>query len=349
MFAAKGRYRVTDHSAPSSALLDPAPVVPNIPERLLLDLNGECNLRCPKCLLHSIEDKAEKEKYIGTMPFDAVMGILDEVAPAKPLIQPNTWGEPLLTPRLRDHLKAMKDRHFAVAMNTNGLTLNEEMARFMVEIRMDALFFSIDATTPETLKKVRGIDKLKKIHTNVEMALRIRGDSVFPRIGVTFTVENENRHEVEAFIAYWTRIVDVVRIGDVYADGHVQGVETPKERTPCHALYQTMPIHWNGDALICCYDSTASHVLGNVFRDGVHAVWHGEGYSRIRHLHETGQWDQLPFCKNCNAWAGYRYEERIEGDLLIRSSPQMTYYNRIDRLRNWSSALKGHIPVSQDD
>ena len=35
--------------------------------------------------------------------------------------------------------------------------------------------FSVDAVTPETLKKVRGIDKLEKIENNVINLVKIRG------------------------------------------------------------------------------------------------------------------------------------------------------------------------------
>ncbi len=323
---------------------DAGPRVPELPERLLLDLRGACNLKCPMCLLHGSDDRAAVEAKIGTMTVDQARRIMDEVMHARPLVQPSMWGEPLLARELRRHIANMKERGIAVAMNTNGLTLTEETARFFVEAKLDSVFFSLDSTTPETLKKVRGVDKLAKIERNVMMMLRIRGDAVYPRIGVSFTVQEENEHEVEAFVERWTRIVDVVRVGVVFEDGRLTGIKLPEERVPCHALYQTMPIHSNGDASICCFDSFGTQVMGNVFADGVKAVWHGEKFNQVRHYHETGQWDKVPFCKDCNAWAGYQYEEEVRDGLLIRRSPQFIYYNRLDRLRNWQENLRGHAP-----
>ncbi len=60
-------------------------------------------------------------------------------------------------------------------MNTNGLLLREDLAEFFVEIEVDAVSISIDATTKETLKLVRGIDKLDKLHKAVETMKRARG------------------------------------------------------------------------------------------------------------------------------------------------------------------------------
>ena len=326
---------------------EPLPV-PDLPERFLMDLHGDCNLSCPMCFRHGGVEKEEKSPFIGTMPVDAVRKVLDEIMVAQPLIQPSTWGEPLIIPELRTHITAMKERGISVAMTTNGLTLTEETAKFFVDIKLDAIFFSMDSMTPETLKKVRGVDKLEKIQRNFMMMLEIRGDAQLPRIGATFTVQEENEHELEEFIEYWTQHADVVRVGGVLSRGRALGMEVPKKRTPCGSLYMTMPIHSNGDALLCCLDSDAEHVMGNVFEDGVNEVWHGEGFTRMRKLHEDGDYDSIPFCKSCDVWAGYAYEEEIKGNLLIRRSPQFIYYNRIDRLKSWGENLRGHETPDPD-
>ncbi|MFQ5955049.1 MAG: radical SAM/SPASM domain-containing protein [Kiloniellales bacterium] len=330
-------------AAPEVSTQAPLPV-PEVPERLLLDLHGACNLRCPMCLLHGSDDRDAVKAKIGTMTVDQAREIMDEVMHASPLMQPSMWGEPLLARELRAHVSDMKKRGITVAMNTNGLTLTEALARFFVEVKLDSIFFSLDSTTPETLKKVRGVDKLDKIKRNLMMMLRVRGDATYPRIGVSFTVQEENQHELDEFVDYWTRIVDVVRVGAVYEDGRLTGIKVPDKRVPCHALYQTMPIHSNGDVSICCFDSFGTEVMGNVFAEGVEAVWHGERFGRVRHFHETGQWDKVPFCKNCNAWAGYQYQEEVRDGLLIRRSAQFIYYNRLDRLGNWHDRLRGHRP-----
>lgn len=317
--------------------------VPDMPERVLLDLHGRCNLKCPMCLVHGLGDEKAKQEAIGTMPMKSAMAILDEVAESKPLIHPELYGEPTLTPNFAMYMAEIKHRGMGVAINTNGLTLNKDFAKLFVDLKVDSVFVSIDAATPETLKVIRGVLKLDKIKRNVEMLLEARGDDISPRIGVSFALQQENECEVDEFVDFWIKKVDVVRVGGVYADGRVYGLATPTERVPCKMLYQSMPIHFNGDALLCCLDGLAKNVMGNVFEDGVHAVWHGEKYSAARHYHETGQWDKVPYCKNCSAWAGGVYEEEIRGDILIRRSPQFVYYNRMDRLKSWQDGvLRGH-------
>lgn len=329
--------------------------VPDLPERYLFDLRTECNLACPMCLLHGAPDSPEKEAAIGKMGVERSRKLLDEIMVAKPLIQPTMWGEPLLAKDLKEQLRMMKERGIAVAMNTNGLTLREEMCRFFVETKLDSIFFSLDSTTPETLKKVRGIDKLEKIKRNVMMMLRVRSEmnAIHPRIGTTFAIQDANRHELEDFVKYWVGIVDCVRTQLVFENGSLPDAEPPGERVPCAMIYHTMPIHYNGDVSICCYDSHRRAVMGNVFTDGgVRAVWHGPKFTELRHLHETGQYDKIPFCKDCNAWSGHVYTEELDEiggvKVMIRRSSQFAYYNRIDRLASWHEHMRGHAGLDQD-
>ena len=304
------------------------------------------------CLVHGLDDQGLKSLAIGDMNFDAVQSIINELPEGHSMIQPNMWGEPTLAPNFREHIEAMKARKQAIALNTNGLTLNEKMQEFVCDVEVDSVFFSIDAVTKETLKKVRGIDKLEKIERNLLSLLAVRGERPLPRIGATFTIQEANEQEVEAFIDRWVPHVDVVRIGSVFEDGKLRGVDVDEQRIPCPALYTTLPIHYDGDALICCLDGLAEHRIGNVLKDGVEAVWNGKEMNRVRQLHEEGRWDEVPLCKDCNAWAGHVYEEVIEEragvKLLVRRSAQFEYYNRVDRLDSWSEDLKGHKPPDHE-
>jgi hypothetical protein len=89
--------------------------------------------------------------------------------------------------------------------------------------------------------------------------------------------------------------------------------------------------------------------MGNVFEKGVKEIWHGEEFAKARYYHETEQWDQVPFCTGCNGWAQYEYSEEIRDGLLIRRSPEYTYYNLIDRLSSWTgNLLGGHKPPPEE-
>ena len=327
---------------------NPSPV-PELPGRVLLDLATDCNLRCPMCPVWGSEDDEAIDTVTGVMDVAASRKLLDEMMMAKPLIQPNMYGEPLLAPNLREQIADMKSRGMAVAMNTNGLTLNESLAEFFVEQQVDSVMFSIDAATRETLRKIRGIDKLENLDAAVFRLMKMRGDADYPRVGVPFTIQDGNRHEVDTFVARWVGVVDVVRMGLIFENGTFPGMETPAERLPCPAIYNTLPVHNDGHVTICCLDGFKTTNMGNVFETSVSEVWDGEEFAKARYYHETGQWEKVPFCQPCNGWAQYSFHEEVRDGLLIRTSPQYTYYNKITRLKNWQgNLLGGHNEPSKD-
>jgi MoaA/NifB/PqqE/SkfB family radical SAM enzyme len=293
------------------------------------------------CPVWGSADNAAIETVKGVMDLEASRKLLDELMAAKPLVQPSIYGEPTLAPNLRERIADMKARGMSIALNTNGLTFRDDLAKFFVDQEVDSVMFSIDSVTKETLKKIRGIDKLEKIENAVFRMMKARGDKLKPRIGVSFTIQDNNRHEVDAFIKRWVGVVDVVRTCPIFENGTFQGVEEPETRLPCPAMYKTMPVHNDGQVTICCLDGFKATNVGNVFKDGVAAVWQGEAFAKIRYYHETAQWDKVPFCKSCNGWAQYEYEEEIRDGIMVRHSPQFTYYNKIERLSNWQGQLLG--------
>ncbi len=319
--------------------------VPDLPDRLLVDFATRCNLRCPMCPVWGLEDDKQIEPLKGVMDLAAARKMLDAFTTVKPMVAPSIYGEPFLIPNVRDVLSEVKKRGMALALNTNGLSLSESLCKFVCDIEVDSIMFSIDSVTKETLKKVRSVDKLAKIESAVFRLMKIRGDREHPRIGVSFTIQDDNRHEAEAFVARWVGVVDVVRMGIVFENGKFPEMVEPPQRVPCPVIYKTLPVHNDGSVRMCCLDGVRATDMGNVFKEGVKEVWHGEEFAKARYYHETAQWDKVPFCKNCNGWAQYEYEEEVRDGLLIRRSPEYTYYNTVNRLTNWKgNLLGGHKP-----
>lgn len=313
------------------------PIVPTIPPRVLLDLQGGyCNLKCPKCLVHG--NQKSKHNLQGQMSLIKAMQVLNQIAPAKPLLQPCLWSEPLLAPNFRKHLIQIRSLNLPISINTNGLLLDEDTANFIVDVGVTSVFISIDATSNEVLSKVRGTNKLFEIEGAVFRLLKARGRRRFPRVGVSFTIEEANRHQMNEFITKWIGHVEVIRVNEYFdSSGQRQSNVSLPARVPCGSLYGTMPIHFNGNVSICCQDGYQKTNMGNVFEEGVAAIWNGAAFSRARRLHENGEYDKIPFCKDCKIWALSVYEEitDLSNALLIRRSPLVTYYNRLDSMDNF--------------
>jgi len=308
--------------------------VPEYPKNVAIGLyEGYCNLKCPKCV--AFGDSRSDTLIRGAMDRENAYRLLDELEGKDTVVALGGCAEPLLQKDCVSYYKEMKDRGMQVHINTNGVLLTEELAQQLIDIEVDCVLVSIDATTKETLKKTRGIDDLDRIEQAVFSLLKARGNRLTTRLGVSFVAEPANESEKDEFISNWLQHVDVVRIAELFRKDDV--FDRPDERGPCSFLFEYMVIHHNGDVPICCWECNGETNLGNVFEQDIKTVWHGEGFQQARHYHETGQFDRIPLCKNCTDWnRNYLKEEETSNGILIRKSPRMTFYNRIDRLSTWT-------------
>ena len=274
-----------------------------MPERLLIDFATRCNLRCHMCPVWGLEDENAIDDVKGIMNLDAARKMLDEFTKAQPMVAPCIYGEPLLIPNLREVLADMKRRGIAVAMNTNGLTLTEELAEFFCEIKVDSVMFSLDFDdTGDAQEGARRRQAGEDRGGRVPHA-RARGDRDLPRVGVSFTQQDTNRHEEQEFVDRWVGVVDVVRMGIVFENGTFPDMVEPPKRVPCGVIYKTMPVHNDGSVRLCCLDGVRATDMGNVFEEGVKDVWHGEAFAKARYYHETAQWDKVPVLQGLQ-WLG---------------------------------------------
>ena len=339
-----------------------------MPEIVRLELTNTCNLACPHCRHHSTE-KRKPENYAGYyktpihMTEEQVAAIFDEVAPYKPSVTLNVANEPMIAKTFPFAIRKIKKCGLAGTFNTNGLGINEELAQLLVDIQYDSVNVSVDALTPETLKKARGITRLDKLIANVELLIKTRGDKPFPRIGVTFVETNYNYHEIPGFLAFWKQKEDVIRLTGYIKDlrpdisempGYIRG-DLPL-RVPCKQLFRDIVIRANGDVTPCVITSERPDiVVGNIFRDGgVSGVWNGKEMNRLRELHNSGRWDEIPFCGPCDFWVEtFDLKAEVRDGFLIRKhSPYTTFYNVFDKMKNWNKNLhdrQGMSDVREQD
>ncbi|MCX7046777.1 MAG: SPASM domain-containing protein [Candidatus Sumerlaeota bacterium] len=315
-----------------------------LPPRLLLDMFGGCNLHCDMCLVHSPRGRLIEKPAQRVMKIENLQKILEEAVSAdpRPLLFTSFYGEPLATPQLRERLKMMKQMGFNIVCHTNGILFNEDWGRFFIEIALDAVSFSLDATRPETYQKIRGVDQLRSLEDKVKTMLRLRGDAQFPRVGVSFTRHDANLAEEADFIARWTPLVDVCRVNGAFNGGDAINypfLPLPAKRLPCWTLWRTAPIFYNGDVGLCCRDAFCDNPMGNVFETSLAEVWHGPRFQEMRRLHEEERWDEIPICVHCDGWAECDHIEEKTETHLIRKSTHGIYFNKIDRLEGWKKPL----------
>jgi len=120
------------------------------PSLISWNLTKRCNLRCPHCYMEA-GDRAEDE-----LTTAECMALLDEMQALGTEMLILTGGEPLLRRDIYDIARSASDRGMWVVMGTNGVLVNDHVARKMVECGIKGVGISIDSIDPEKHDGFRG-------------------------------------------------------------------------------------------------------------------------------------------------------------------------------------------------
>ena len=73
-------------------------------------------------------------------------------------------------------------------------------------------------------------------------------------------------------------------------------------RWPCPQLWKRFFINVDGYAEFCVEDWHDETIVGNVNESSIKEIWRSFNYERIRKLHLSGKFDQIPYCSRCKDW-----------------------------------------------
>jgi MoaA/NifB/PqqE/SkfB family radical SAM enzyme len=170
---------------------------PELPRQVYLEVTNRCNSLCVSCpLTYDHFLRYEPKHHLSWAQFRQLIDQLPRVDRAVL----HGIGEPLLNPELPRFIAHLKQRGAHVLFNTNAVLLDERRGDLLVEAGLDELRVSIDAVTPELYHKLRGIDKLPQILSNVRAFVRRHGGHERPRVSLWFTGMQENLDQLPDFV-----------------------------------------------------------------------------------------------------------------------------------------------------
>ena len=183
-------------------------------DQLEIEITNDCNLRCIICPRTS-----KMGREIGYMDLDLFEKIIDEAGETGAMsLHFSGLGESHLHPQARDMFAYAKEKGLEVGLWTNGLNLDEELSREIIEKGLlDYIIFGLDAATKETYSKVKGVDLFDKAVENINRFLKLKKERVTgmekdthgwwgqvkPIIGVQILKMKENDAEIEQFMDKW--------------------------------------------------------------------------------------------------------------------------------------------------
>lgn len=285
------RYRKLWESNPASLTHG------GFPLHLDIEVTSVCNLRCPFCVA-TISRGAIRNGFIDRALVERVLdeGQEHDLYACKF----NSRGEPLLHREIAHFVAHAKKRGVLdVFFNTNGVLLDEEAARGLIDAGLDRLTISIEGTDKATYEKYRVGSNFERLLGNVVglQELKARLGVSHPLVRVQSVLVPEVAADIDGYVAFWRDKADQVSCNEML-DNQLDPQKAFVSDWICPYLYQRMMILWDGTITTCSNDVYERNALGSIGSTSISQCWAG-AFQKVRDLHEAGRAHEVPACGDC--------------------------------------------------
>ena len=303
------------------------------PSNVILEVAAVCNLSCLGCAIHGPHRFTDRS--LGVMGKEVWGGAITEIGSWNHPVNLTCHGggEPLLNPNLRDILTLAKS--FPIIQTgflTNGMLMDADWSKFVVDRQVDWVFFSIDGIDPETHRLVRKHSDLERIEANVLALIDAKKavSSDKPAIGLNMVAYDEVLDQRRPFIQRWIDRVDSVMISHYRnPPDNRRWPIIPVVRRPCSLLWHQMVIAWDGRIGLCCEDFNIDYPIGCIEDSSLLEIYNGSKINQFRLMHKSGDFDAHPLCSICDTWADDLVYEGVDpSGYRIKCRASQTEYMR---------------------
>jgi len=251
-------------------MFDRAVEVRSLPWVLNLDTFSACNLKCPFCPTGTGQIDRKKAR----LPIEKAKKVIDLVKEHALVIQLYNWGEPFLNPDIFEIIRYAHDAGLFTVINSNLSIRVDDLAKKIVDSRLDRLQASVDGISQEALEVYRRKSEAKLVFDNVRAIAdeRIKQGVDHPVLDLAFLVFSHNEHEIDQLNAKQKEIGS-----DAFAPRrafifHDDLIPKHKDYQPLHAifnhtcefLYSELTVEATGVVSPCCTNMSEKWDLGPI-------------------------------------------------------------------------------------
>lgn len=276
-----------------------------------IELASVCNLKCPMC--YTITEEFKSKVNAKLMDAEVFYQVIDEIAGHVKAIRLSLRGEPTLHPEMITFIKYAKEKDIKeVSFLSNASRFTDDYIRQLIAAGVDWITISIDGIGEQyngirrplkfedTYAKIKRFHEIKKELGVHKPVIKIQG--IWPAI----------KENPEVYYNTFAPITDSIAFNPLidYLDNDTDIIYD--EAFSCPQLYQRIIVAADGQVLMCSNDEENMNVIGNLSREGIYDIWHGEKLQAVRDLHkQKGGFKKIPVCRKCylpratedNEWA----------------------------------------------
>lgn len=274
---------------------------------LYLEVSSKCNLNCKMC-------SYKKEHIItGFMDWSLFKKCVDEASQmGVGEICLHFGGESLLHPNFKEYVKYAVDARNRggiqkVSWIDNGMLFKEDISDLVVDLKVDAIGFSIDGVGSLN-DSIRLGSKYSIIEKNIKYLLQRRGNAR-PEVFLSVCSYGKNDDNLLDIYREWASYVDrITLIPSVSSDNSIdnknnflKGSKQVKPPPFCAYPFGLMAVSWNGEVTGCCLDYAFKLHLGDATKNSLKEIWRDKQFHNLRIAALKNAFPPGP-CHNCEFW-----------------------------------------------
>lgn len=286
--------------------------VSDFPLHLDIETTSFCNLECTMCPRTIQKNKGvdylEKDLEGATVfPLDLYKKIIDEGSEnGLCSIKFQYLSEPLSDPHIVERVRYAKEKGIIDTMfNTNATLLDEEMSYKILEAGIDDIFFSVDSIVPDKYNKIRVGAEYQQVVENIKNFMKIKKENGYKKVQTRVSMvvlPGTPEKEVEAYQNFWLPIVGIVGFDEWVNHSLSRGeYQDYNPNFICAQPFQRIIITYDGICTPCCADDVRAYSIGDVKKNTIKEIWHGEKLQKLRDAHINSRYTDIDICKTCFA------------------------------------------------
>ena len=320
-------------------LFSKIPIPSKTPIRMCIELTNRCNLNCPFCLVGQQNTK----EFTAHNELDRDMGGMNNELCEKIIVDAKKFGikeinltfqgEPLMYKRkwFLELVKICRQNNLKSLVYTNGLLLDPEYSRSIINAGMEEIRFSVDGITQEVYELNRVGGKFETVYKNMKDIVKIAKEEK-SRIKLIwqFIALRNNEHQIEKAREMAKEIgirFDLKTFAESVPESAPKNTKYRRvlKPLPCTDIYDQVMVYWNGDVVACCYDLEGDQIMGNLKSNSIKEIWEGEKYRNFRKNLKNSVFNpklQPGFCKGC---LKYSSPKEMQGNLVNQTKAVLLY------------------------
>lgn len=292
----------------------PQPEVSNFPSIVNVEvLRGVCPCRCVHCPVGLVPPSKRLDRFgDGSIDLPLFEKICREIAcHPDSALRVHAVGEPLVWPSLAEAASIIARTGVRSWLFTCGITKDLALLEKICDA-FEIIEFSVNSCDAADYRRSKGVDRFDRVVSNIaDCREHVDSQGLATRL-LASRVETLDTAKDDRFVKHWkgSGLVDDAFVRSYHSYNNLlENRIQCEQRSPCRVHWTRFNISHEGKVIICFNElfrpsTAATLILGDIHRDSIHAIWHGQTFTALRENEWIGAntnnptWSIIP-CSRC--------------------------------------------------